>query len=127
MVEFRNAKWFDDACLDLLKGFSFGYCIVDEPRLKGLLPFRPELTSETGYFRFHGRNKAWFNEPVNVRYDYLYSEKELEAFVEPVIDIGEKAKKTFVFFNNCHLGKAVKNAKMFKEMIKEKQGFSIQN
>jgi uncharacterized protein YecE (DUF72 family) len=72
VVEFRNAKWFDDRCLDLLRSLSFGYCIVDEPKLKGLLPFHPALTSDMGYFRFHGRNTAWFNAPVNVRYDYLY-------------------------------------------------------
>jgi uncharacterized protein YecE (DUF72 family) len=118
VVEFRNAQWSDNGYLDILRDLSFGYCIVDEPKLKGLLPFHPALTSDTGYFRFHGRNKAWFNEPLDVRYDYLYSGKELEKFVDPIKDIASKAAKTFVFFNNCHLGKAVKNAQMLKEMLK---------
>jgi uncharacterized protein YecE (DUF72 family) len=117
VVEFRNAKWSDNGYLDTLRSLDLGYCIVDEPKLKGLLPFHPALTSDTGYFRFHGRNTAWFKEPVNVKYDYLYSEKELEKFVEPITDIANKAGITFVFFNNCHLGKAVKNAQMLKEMI----------
>jgi uncharacterized protein YecE (DUF72 family) len=117
VIEFRNAKWSDDGYLDILKKLSLGYCIVDEPKLKGLLPFRPALTSDIGYFRFHGRNKAWFNEPLNVRYDYLYSEKELSQFVDPILDIANKAKTTFAFFNNCHLGKAVKNAQMLKAML----------
>jgi len=121
VVEFRNAKWFDDRYLNLLRSLSFGHCIVDEPKLKGLLPFRPALTSDMGYFRFHGRNTAWFNEPVNVRYDYLYSDRELEQFVEPVKEIAAKAKTTFAFFNNCHLGKAVKNAKVFREMIQKQR------
>ena len=119
VVEFRNVKWLDDRYLETLRELSFGYCIVDEPKLKGLLPFRSALTSDTGYFRFHGRNQAWFNAPVDVRYDYLYSDRELEEFVEPVEEIGTKAKTTFAFFNNCHMGKAAKNARAFDEMIRK--------
>jgi uncharacterized protein YecE (DUF72 family) len=119
VVEFRNARWFEDGHMDILETLSFGCCIVDEPKLKGLLPFHPSLTSETGYFRFHGRNRAWFREPVEVRYDYLYSEKELREFVKPIQDIVQRAETTFVFFNNCHLGKAVKNAQMMKVLLHE--------
>lgn len=119
VVEFRNAKWFDGNSMDIVKELSFGSCIVDEPKLKGLLPFRPALTSRIGYFRFHGRNRAWFREPVEVRYDYLYTEKELKEFVEPIKDIAGRAETTFVFFNNCHAGKAVKNATMLKDMLRE--------
>lgn len=119
VVEFRNAKWFEDNSMEIVKDLSFGSCIVDEPKLKGLLPFRPALTSKIGYFRFHGRNTAWFREPVEVRYDYLYTEKELKEFVEPIKDIANRAESTFVFFNNCHAGKAVKNATMLKEMLRD--------
>jgi uncharacterized protein YecE (DUF72 family) len=118
VVEFRNAKWSDDKYLDVLRDLSFGYCVVDEPKLKGLLPFHPTLTSDTGYFRFHGRNTTWFKAPTDVRYDYLYSEKELEEFIDPIINIANKASNTFVYFNNCHLGKAVRNAQMLKTMLK---------
>ncbi|HNS15922.1 MAG TPA: DUF72 domain-containing protein [Syntrophorhabdaceae bacterium] len=118
VVEFRNVQWSGEERLDMLRSLSLGYCIVDEPKLKGLLPFTPALTSSTGYFRFHGRNRAWFREPVDVRYDYLYSEKEVEQFVAPIQNVSRQAKTTFVFFNNCHAGKAVKNAMMLIEMLK---------
>ncbi|OPY76795.1 MAG: hypothetical protein A4E64_01351 [Syntrophorhabdus sp. PtaU1.Bin058] len=118
VIEFRNARWSHEQYTDVLRGLSLGYCVVDEPKLKGLLPFTPLVTSDTGYFRFHGRNRAWFREPVNVRYDYLYTEKELEEFVDPIVDVAQKSTKTFVFFNNCHAGKAVKNAMMMIEMLK---------
>jgi uncharacterized protein YecE (DUF72 family) len=119
VVEFRNARWFEAGHMNLLEELSFGSCVVDEPKLKGLLPFRPVLTSKTGYFRFHGRNTSWFREPVDVRYDYLYSDKELKEFVQPIHDVARKAEKTFVFFNNCHLGKAAKNARVMKELLNE--------
>jgi uncharacterized protein YecE (DUF72 family) len=117
VMEFRNARWFEDGHMDVLEKLSFGSCIVDEPKLKGLLPFRPALTSKTGYFRFHGRNRSWFREPLEVRYNYLYSEKELREFVKPIKDVAGRAETTFVFFNNCHAGKAVKNAQMMKELL----------
>lgn len=119
VVEFRNARWFEKEYAEVLESLSFGSCVVDEPKLKGLLPFRPALTSRIGYFRFHGRNRAWFREPVEVRYNYLYSDEELREFVKPIKDIASRADTTFVFFNNCHAGKAVKNARMMKELLRE--------
>ena len=118
VVEFRNTKWSDERYMEVLKELSLGYCVVDEPKIKGLLPFFPALTSGIGYFRFHGRNKAWFGTPMEVRYDYLYTREELEEFVEPVKRVAEGAALTFAFFNNCHMGKAVKNAQTFIEMLK---------
>ncbi|HEX2965507.1 MAG TPA: DUF72 domain-containing protein, partial [Syntrophorhabdaceae bacterium] len=118
VVEFRNAGWSHERYLDLLESVGLGYCVVDEPKLKGLLPFSPHLTSDTGYFRFHGRNPCWFNAPLEVRYDYLYSEEELRQFVPSIKRIAEKAEGTYVFFNNCHKGQAAKNAMMMIEIMK---------
>jgi uncharacterized protein YecE (DUF72 family) len=118
VVEFRNVKWLDERYLGALRSLSLGYCAVDEPKLKGLMPFYPALTSGVGYFRFHGRNKAWFGTPTEVRYDYLYTKDELGESVGAIKEVASKAASTFVFFNNCHLGKAVNNAQMFVEMLK---------
>ncbi len=118
VVEFRNSRWQEERYMDVLRSLSMGYCVVDEPRIKGLLPFYPALTSGVGYFRYHGRNKEWFGAPTEVRYDYLYTKEELAESVEAVKEVGGESELTFVFFNNCHAGKAVKNARMFLEMLK---------
>ncbi len=97
VVEFRNAKWLDDRYMDILRNLSLGYCVVDEPKIKGLLPFYPVVTSSVSYFRFHGRNKAWFGTPMEVRYDYLYSTEELKEFVEPVREAARNTAVTFFF------------------------------
>ena len=44
------------------------------------------------------------------RYNYLYSETELKDFLPEIEKTKEKAHKTYIFFNNCHGGFAVKNA-----------------
>ena len=120
-VEFRNKSWLKKSTLQFLKDHLMGYCVVDEPKLPQLMPFYPETTSKIGYFRFHGRNPRWFKVPAAVRYDYLYSEKELKEFISPVKMIASKSDKVFIFFNNCHAGSAAKNATMFIRMIQEEK------
>ena len=51
------------------------------------------------------------------RYDYLYSEAELKEWVDKIRDLSMKAKKTFVFFNNCHVGQAATGAKLMRRLL----------
>jgi uncharacterized protein YecE (DUF72 family) len=45
------------------------------------------------------------------RFDYLYLPSELEAFVEPIRRIAERAEEVHAVFNNCVRNYAVLNAK----------------
>lgn len=117
VIEFRNIKWLNKNTFDLLKKIGLGYCVVDEPKLSGLMPFYPEVTSDIAYFRLHGRNMNWFNAPAEVRYDYNYSGKELEEFLPKIQKLSQNSKTTLVFFNNCHAGSAAKNAVTMAKML----------
>ncbi|MBN2224111.1 MAG: DUF72 domain-containing protein [Deltaproteobacteria bacterium] len=119
VVEFRNRDWHDESARDILRDNGLGYCVVDEPKLSGLMPFYPTATTDIGYFRFHGRNPRWFNVPMEVRYDYRYSKGELAELIPPIVDLSKKTRKTLVFFNNCHLGSAAKNAAELARMVFE--------
>jgi len=121
VFEFRNQTWLKDQTFQFLEKNGVGFCIVDEPKLPNLMPYLPRATSETGYFRLHGRNPNWFNVPTSVRYDYLYSEAELKEFVPDIKDISKKTAKTLVFFNNCHAGSAAKNAAQMAKLLAEQQ------
>jgi uncharacterized protein YecE (DUF72 family) len=116
-VEFRNRAWLTEETFSFLTTYDLGYCAVDEPKLKGLMPFAPRATSSIGYFRFHGRNSNWFNAPTSVRYDYLYSNDELKEFIPPINNLAGKTNSVLVFFNNCHAGSAAKNAIMLAKML----------
>lgn len=117
-VEFRNREWITEDMFENLEATGIGYCSVDEPRLKGLVPPVARVTTEIGYARLHGRNaKNWWGRSGGDRYDYLYSENELREWVSKVIEMSRKARKTFVFFNNCHAGQAARNAKLMKELL----------
>ncbi|MFH2035074.1 MAG: DUF72 domain-containing protein [Candidatus Zixiibacteriota bacterium] len=116
-VEFRHDSWVNREMYDMFKKSKIGYVSVDEPDLPGLI--KPELfnTIDTGYIRLHGRNaKQWWNGGA-LRYDYDYSEAELNEWREKIKKLENKAKKLYIFFNNCHLGQAVKNAKELTERL----------
>ncbi|MFC2061315.1 DUF72 domain-containing protein [Elusimicrobiota bacterium] len=118
IVEFRNSKWNEEANFEFLKKHKIAYCAVDEPDYKELMPFVNEITSsDIAYLRFHGRSKEWFSSTVEKRYDYLYTKEELKEFVPEIRKMENSTKNVYVFFNNCHGGKAATNAKMMRDML----------
>jgi uncharacterized protein YecE (DUF72 family) len=121
-VEFRHRSWDRPEVYESLKKVDVGFCCVDEPSLPGLFPPKTELTTKTGYVRLHGRNEAnWWGKGGD-RYDYLYSKDELLEWKKKIDDLKSRADKIYLFFNNCHLGQAVRNAKMFVELIQTELG-----
>ncbi|MDH5173735.1 MAG: DUF72 domain-containing protein [Elusimicrobiota bacterium] len=119
VIEFRNRTWAEPETFTFLKDNDLAYCIVDEPKLPRLMPFVEEVTSNIGYLRLHGRNQNWFNVPTSERYNYLYSDKELKEFVDPIKRIHQRAQRGYVFFNNCHAGSAARNALQMKSFLKD--------
>jgi len=57
---------------------------------------------------------TWFSDdpdaPREERYNYLYSNKELEPWAERIRSVAEHSESTFVITNNHYQGKAVVNA-----------------
>ncbi len=118
-AEFRHRSWVNRTMYNRLRKEGIGYVCVDEPRLPNLLD--PDLfaTSDTAYLRLHGRNaeKWWDGGPL--RYDYSYSEDELQEWKQRIEKLKAKGnvKRLFVLFNNCHLGQAAANAVNMKQML----------
>jgi uncharacterized protein YecE (DUF72 family) len=119
VVEFRNVGWVGEDTFAMLRECGLGFCCVDEPRLKGLMPRIALATSPAGYVRFHGRNAAkwWKHDEAWERYDYLYSPEELAEWVPRVRQLASSAEKVYLFFNNHYQGKAAANARMFAAML----------
>ena len=119
VVEFRNRQWLKEATFTLLRDLGCGFCCVDEPPLKGLLPPVAVATSPLGYVRFHGRNRAkwWEHDDPAERYDYLYPEAELREWLPKIRALEEKTEKVYVFTNNHRKGQAVRNAQQLKALV----------
>ncbi len=118
-VELRRDDWQSVVTGDFLRREGLVHVVADLPRLPGLPSCEPLVVNEVAYFRLHGRNVAtWFDSTKGDRYDYDYSLDELRGFLPLIEVLDEKALQTFVFFNNCHMGQAVKNARMLRELLR---------
>jgi len=118
VVEMRNTKWQNDQVYNALRERNAGWCITDNPDLINLPKLDFICTGDIAYIRFHGRNAAMWYKGDNVsRYDYLYSEIELQAFVNPILELLKHTRIVQLFFNNHAKSHATVNAKKLELLL----------
>lgn len=118
IVEFRHPDWVKDSVFTELSRGKWGVSMLDSPRIKGGMPQFDAVTSDIAYLRFHGRNEEnWWQGDNVSRYDYLYSQEELEAWMPRILDMANRAKTTYISFNNHARGQAIKNANQLRKIL----------
>jgi uncharacterized protein YecE (DUF72 family) len=115
VVEVRHASWNDPAFYEFLHTRGVAFCNIDQPVIGRSLKPSERTTASTGYVRLHGRRyDTWFSDdpetPAFERYNYLYSEAELEPWVARIRHVAEHSKSTYVVANNHFQGKGIVNA-----------------
>jgi uncharacterized protein YecE (DUF72 family) len=115
VVEVRHASWSLNEFYELLHQRGVGFCNIDQPVIGRSIKPSERATSPVGYIRLHGRRyDTWFTDdptsPPEQRYNYLYSEAELEPWAERIRHIAEHTRTTFVIANNHYQGKGIVNA-----------------
>ncbi|HXE76075.1 MAG TPA: DUF72 domain-containing protein [Candidatus Xenobia bacterium] len=114
VVEVRHASWNDPKFYEWLAEHGIGFCNIDQPVIGRSLKPSERATAPVGYIRLHGRNyKEWFSEREDSgaeRYNYLYTEEELEPWARRIEQVADETRLTFVITNNHFQGKAVTNA-----------------
>jgi uncharacterized protein YecE (DUF72 family) len=106
-VEFRHESWDRKETRDLLRKYNVANTITESP-----IEFlsRPVVTSSThAYVRWHGRGRP-------IWYEYTYSEKELQPWVDRLQEIEAQAPVTYAYFNNHYSAGAPRNALQFLAM-----------
>jgi uncharacterized protein YecE (DUF72 family) len=121
-AEFRHFSWNTPETLAFLEDRGVGFVNIDQPRLKGNLPATSHVTGTVAYYRFHGRNAAkWFGPDTSneERYNYLYSDRELEPWAERIREGRARRGDTnaFAVMNNHFRGQAVANALQLQQML----------
>jgi uncharacterized protein YecE (DUF72 family) len=124
VVEVRHASWNEPEFYAFLDERGVGFCNVDQPVIGRSLRPSERATSPVGYVRLHGRNyRDWFREDAgrDARYDYLYSEEELEPWIEKIEEVSERAPETYVVTNNHFRGQAVVNALQIRARLEHRR------
>lgn len=118
-LEFRSGEWLTDEVYSSLRDRNIGFVNTDSPELEVLPDKTAVVTSQKGYVRFHGRNREnWWSGDNVSRYDYLYSEGELEEWIYRIEKMLETAAVLYIAFNNHHKGQAVTNAFGLLKLLK---------
>jgi uncharacterized protein YecE (DUF72 family) len=115
VVEVRHGSWNEKKFHEFLEQRGVGICNIDQPIIGRSLRPSHHATAAVGYVRLHGRRyDTWFSDdpalPRAERYNYLYSEKELEPWRDRVKKLAERTGVTFVITNNHYQGKSIVNA-----------------
>jgi uncharacterized protein YecE (DUF72 family) len=125
-VEFRHRSWVAagerEQAAALLAEHDAAWVCVDAPRAEAMSAMPPvvEVTSPgLAYVRMHGRNATMWTRGRTVaeRFDYQYAETELEEWVEPVLDMAERAQEVAVVMNNNARDYALQAASRFQGLL----------
>jgi uncharacterized protein YecE (DUF72 family) len=121
-VEFRHASWNRDDVARFLSERGAAFVNIDQPALSDNLPATDRAGPTLAYYRFHGRNaEKWFGPDTSneERYNYLYSEEELDPWVGRIREGASRAGKggAYAILNNHFRGQAVTNALMLQKTL----------
>lgn len=114
-VDFRHPSWFAPATVAWLKQAGLSLVLVDEPLGPNLVPRLNEPTAKSVLVRFHGRNSAgWWSGNDTTRFDYLYSETELQEAAQFYEGLAQPSSQLSFVFQNHWQAQSVMNALQFK-------------
>ena len=129
-VEFRNRNWVVGDQLksttDFLRERKVGFVNVDTPAAEHFTIVPSELNevtdSEFSYLRLHGRDaKAYLTgKTVAKRFDYDYSNDEIEDVAKRSRKLADEAKTLHVVFNNNNLDYAPRAAIRLRKALGQK-------
>ncbi len=123
-LELRHKSWSDEpeALFDLLNAYGAAWTQIDEPKFR--FSIRQDLMPNVRtfyYMRLHGRNTEqwWKHERSEDRYNYLYTEQELQPFAHAVKNARAQVKKLYAYLNNHFAAQAVADATVLRHLLDE--------
>jgi uncharacterized protein YecE (DUF72 family) len=130
-VEFRRRSWASpkrfESVLEWLSAHDAVFVCVDTPP-GDHVPIFPAIDAVTSdslaYLRCHGRNTEGYlhGRSVAERFDYDYSQKELEEISERAGSLAEEAEQVHVMFNNNARELAPKAARALRGILGQDPG-----
>ncbi len=126
-LEVRHATFQSEEFSAFLNEHDVGWVNVDQPLFHDSVKPAATVTGPVAYARLHGRNyEKWFAHAESwERYNYLYSEEELQPWVDRIESMAQQ-QDTYVVTNNHFRGQAIVNAGEIKEALGQEAKFPPQ-
>ena len=124
-VEFRSPTWMAtpgdrERTLATLRDLGLSLVVVDAPKVSKLPTVLEVTTPDLAVVRFHGRSDETWKKPNTTaaeRFKYLYSTRELRAWVPRLETLADRAQKVQALMNNCYQDYGVRNAAQLAAML----------
>jgi uncharacterized protein YecE (DUF72 family) len=125
-VEFRHKSWMEERnreeTLSFLEEHDLPYVCVDMPQgfVSSVPPVAVATSKDLAVVRFHGRNRQVWEKKTETaaeRFEYEYSQGELEGWVSKIDELASSARETHVVMNNCYRDYAVNNARQLASLL----------
>ena len=125
VVEFRHRDWIRNSVFEGLEKRRAGIVFCDMPAIRNLpdgTALKTPFIGPEAYIRLHGRNeKGWYARTSSgeetKRYDYEYSQEELDSFVPIIKKAQEEGRRVHLYFNNHPKGIGFRNALEMKKIV----------
>jgi uncharacterized protein YecE (DUF72 family) len=128
-TEFRRDLWFDEEHCEQTLAFErergLVHVVVDAPPgLKSAVPAVWAATNPAlAIVRLHGRNTATWDDKAaqaaSDRFDYDYSDEELDELAPRIAEIASLVDSVHVIFNNNYEDQGQRNAKTLERIIRD--------
>lgn len=117
-LEVRHSSFQNEDFFAFLNEHDVSFVNIDQPLFQDSVKPDDRVTGPVAYVRFHGRNyEKWFAHKESwERYNYLYSNDELEPWVGRIKKMAEQ-KEAYVITNNHFRGQAIVNAADLKAAL----------
>jgi uncharacterized protein YecE (DUF72 family) len=118
-VEFRHRSWAKPETPAWCGEHGLELVAVDAPDLPGLYPSGWVQSGPRAYVRFHSRDAGKWYAGEKERYDYDYSDAELNEWIGEMRAAAAGTERTMLLFNNCHRSHAARNAQRLRTLVAE--------
>jgi len=112
-IEVRHRSWQNDETFRFLREIGLNWTNIDQPVSSTSVRPSAVVTGDIAYVRLHGRNAgAWFDRDAgrDERYNYLYSDEELDGWVQKIRELVQTSSAVYAFTNNHYRAQAAANA-----------------
>jgi uncharacterized protein YecE (DUF72 family) len=130
-IELRHISWNSGLTFNFLLDNKLHLVNVDLPGMKNHMPLTCEAWNGRAYFRMMGRNSMTWDRPwkvnqqrthvVSDRYDYHYSDLELERFLQLLEMIRKKVNQAFVVFHNDPNANSLVNGFQLRHLVEKRK------
>lgn len=118
-VEFRHRSWAAVNLTEWLEHVGLDVVSVGVPDIPSLFPKGVRIANRRIYARLHSENAANWYAGGRARYDYAFSEDQLEHWARDLVAAAPHVDDCLIFFNNCVTTQAITNAQRLAALLKQ--------